>query len=233
VSARASHIEREEDPMEHAHPIPLAVTHPNPVRGRVNAAFFRFMDWYMHWKYAAMKRRLFADLPETVLEIGAGTGANFRYLQPGTRVVAVEPNHYMHGTLEETARRHELDLSIRGGGAEVIPMPDESVDAVICSLVLCTVDDPRDVVTEVRRVLRPGGRFVCIEHVAAPHGSALHRLQRAVFRPWRWFFEGCHTHRDTERTLREAGFDRVEIERFDWPTAFLPVRPQIAAICQK
>lgn len=209
------------------------IPYPKPVLGRVNAAFFSSMNGYMHWKYRARKTRMFAELPEHVVEIGAGAGANFRYLRPGTRVTAIEPNPHMHASLRRNARRAEVEADVRSVGAEGIDLPDESVEAVICSLVLCTVDDPHVVLREVLRVLVPGGQFRCIEHVAAPEQTPLHALQRAVYRPWKWFFEGCHTHRDTERALRAAGFRSVEVEPFTWPSAFLPVRPQIAATCTK
>ena len=81
----------------------------NPIRGRINAAFFAAMDWYMHWKYADVKRQLFADLPPTLVEIGAGTGANFRYLPRGSKVIAVEPNRYMHASLRRSAARWAVD----------------------------------------------------------------------------------------------------------------------------
>lgn len=205
----------------------------NPFRSRVNAGFFHLMDGYMHRKYAELKSRCFADLPRVVVEIGAGAGANLRYFRRGTRVIAVEPNLHMHSMLAERAAQNALQLEILPGGAESLAIPDASVDAVVASLVLCTVPDPVGVVREVLRVLRPGGRFICIEHVAAPAGGAIAFLQRAVQRPWRWFFEGCHTHRDTETVLSEAGFSTVSIDRFTWRSIFLPVRPQISAICVK
>ena len=213
-----------------AHP---GARYPNPIRGRINAAFFHCMDWYMHWKYAALKSVLFADLPAELVEVGAGTGANLRYFRPGTRVVAAEPNLHMHGRLAARAERNGIELDIHPRGAESLGLPDGSVEAVVASLVLCTVADPEAVVREILRVLRPGGRFVCIEHVAAPERSGVGRIQRLLFRPWRWFFEGCHTHRDTARVLESAGFSGVEIRPFTWPSAFVPVRPQIAAVSVK
>ena len=162
----------------------------NPIRGRINAVFFAAMDWYMHWKYADVKRQLFADLPPTLVEIGAGTGANFRYLPRGSKVIAVEPNRYMHASLRRSAARWAVDLEIQELGAEGLDLGDASVEAVICSLVLCTVESPAQVISEIRRVLVPDGRFICIEHVAAPAHTLIGRLQRWVFRPWKWFFEG-------------------------------------------
>lgn len=203
------------------------------MRGRVNAWFFTFMDWYLHWKYARLKERLFSGLPSTVVEIGSGVGANFRYLPRGTRVVAFEPNVHMHAQLARTAQRFDVEVEIHDRGAESLDLPDESVDAVICSLVLCTVADPMQSLAEIRRVLRPGGRFICIEHVAASRTSFIGRIQRLVLRPWRWFFEGCHTHRETWRTLEQAGFQDLTIERHVMPTLFLPIRPQIVATAVK
>ena len=208
---------------------PIEIAH-HPVRDHLNAWLLHALDDYAHRKYRLVKRELFGGLPRTILEIGAGDGANFRYLAPGTHVVAVEPNVRMHPYLHEAARLHGVTVDVRPGVAERLPMPDASVEAVISSLVLCTVEDPERALAEVRRVLRPGGRFWCIEHVAAPARTSIALIQRWVHRPWRWLFEGCETQRDTARLLREAGFSSVEITPFTLRTAFVPIRPQIAAV---
>ncbi len=205
----------------------------NPVRSRINAAFFHLMDWYMHWKYARLKTRLFSTLRGVVLELGPGAGANCRYFPPGTRLIAAEPNRHMHPALVRRAERRGLALELHPFGAECLALPDDSVDAVVSSLVLCTVEDPERAVHEVLRVLKPGGRFLCIEHVAAAPRSVIGRIQRWIHGPWHWFFEGCHTHRDTGGLLERAGFRSVEIAPFTWRSVFLPVRPQIAAVCVK
>jgi len=205
----------------------------HPVRDRINAWFLHALDDYAHRKYRLVKREQFGGLPRRILEIGAGDGANFRYLTPGTHVVALEPNVRMHTYLREAARQHRVTVDVRVGVAERIPLPDASVEAVISSLVLCTVADPEQALAEVRRVLQPGGRFWCVEHVAAPTGTALARIQRWVQRPWRWLFEGCETQRDITQLLRTAGFASVEIRPFTLRTALLPIRPQIAAVALK
>jgi ubiquinone/menaquinone biosynthesis C-methylase UbiE len=200
------------------------------VRGRLNAWLLRALEEYACRKYWHVKRELFGGLPRTVLEIGAGTGINFRHLSPGTHVVAVEPNVHMHAALRAAGVRHHVTLEVHAAVAESLPFPDARFEAVISSLVLCSVADPARALAEVRRVLRPGGRFWCVEHVAAPAGSALARVQRLVERPWRWVFEGCETQRDTARLLREAGFASVEVSPFTLRSAFLPIRAQIAAV---
>jgi ubiquinone/menaquinone biosynthesis C-methylase UbiE len=202
----------------------------HPFRGRLNAWLFRALDGYADRKYRHVKRELFGGLPHTVLEIGPGDGANFRYLTPGTHVIALEPNHHMHANLRAAAARHHVTVDVRAAVAEHIPLPDGGVEAVIASLVLCTVSDPPRALAEIRRVLRPGGRFWCIEHVAAAEGTTLARAQRLLRRPWRWLFEGCETQRDTEELLRAGGFESVEVQPFTLRTALVPIRSQIAAV---
>jgi SAM-dependent methyltransferase len=198
----------------------------NPIRGRLNAATLRALDLYAHVLVGGRKHALFAYLPARVVEIGPGTGANLRYYRPGTRVVAIEPNVHMHGPLQAAARHHRIDLELRAETAERIGLPDASVDAVVSTLVLCTVPDPVAAVREIRRVLKPGGRLLFIEHVRADGGYG--RVQRLAARPWHWFFEGCDVRRDTERTIRDAGFTSVNVARFHMRSAFLPINPQIA-----
>ena len=203
----------------------------NPLRGRFNGWLLDVLDDYMHVKYGPLKSKLFGAVPPTVVDLGAGSGANFRYFPQGTHVVAVEPNARMHARLARNAARRGLTLQLHVAGAEALALADPSVDLVCCSLVLCTVSAPARAVAEVRRVLRPGGRFVAIEHVAAPAGSVVAAVQRAVRRPWRWVLEGCELCNTTEAVLRGAGFREVRIEPLHVPTVLVPIRYQIAAVC--
>ena len=202
------------------------MTTDNRVRGPLNALVFRVLDGYVDLVFGRRKRALFADLPSRVVEIGPGTGANLRYYRPGTTVVAVEPNPHMHAPLAATARKRGVDLEVRARGAESTGLADASVDAVVSTLVLCTVPDPAAAVAEIRRVLRPGGRLIFLEHVHARGFYGV--VQRVVARPWKWFFEGCEVRRDTEGALASGGFADLAVERYRAPTVFLPINPQIA-----
>jgi SAM-dependent methyltransferase len=91
-----------------------------------------------------------------------------------------------------------------------------------------TVDDPRLVLGEVRRVLKPGGRFMFLEHVAPPSGKWRRGLQNVLHRPWCYCFEGCNTNRETASVIRSAGFERVDIEEYKMTGPFVPVSTQIA-----
>jgi len=203
----------------------------NPVRGRFNAWLLAALDGYMHAKYAGIKSRLLADAPSVVVELGPGSGANLRYLPAGTRLIAIEPNRQMHDALRRRAEQYGIDLDLRCLAGENLDLSSASVDFVFSSLVLCSVDSPAQVLAEVRRVLRPGGRFACVEHVAAPVGSRNSGLQRLIRGPWRWVFEGCDLCHDTGSMLRSAGFAKVDVQALVLPTIFLPIRHQIAALC--
>jgi SAM-dependent methyltransferase len=186
----------------------------NGAISRFNAWFFTAFARYINHIARSHKQSAFSELESgAVLEIGAGTGANFGYLPRGTQLYAVEPNLRMHAKLRERAAAAGVSLTLLGTGAEAIPLPAESVDEVICSLVLCTVPDAERVLAELRRVLRPGGKFRFAEHVAADPDSVRYRIQRALRRPWGYVFEGCNPARNTPEAVASAGFRTLQVER--------------------
>ena len=126
------------------------------------------------------------------------------------------------------ARSHGVDLEIRSVVGERIDLPDASADAVISSLVLCSVRDPDAVLAEIRRVLRPGGRFSFAEHVAARPRTPTRWTQRILRRPWAWVFEGCSCERDLATVIRSAGFASVDLCHYRIHSPFLPFNKQYA-----
>lgn len=190
-------------------------------------AVARLVDRHFDRGYQPIKRVLFAGLPGEILELGPGHGANLRYYRPGSRVVAIEPNRYAHPVLAREAHRRGIHLTCPAGAAEQLPQPDDSVDVVIGTLVLCSVRDPEAALREILRVLRPGGRFLAIEHVPEAIGSVGRRRQMRLAGVWRRLFDGCELCRETPRLLGDAGFRRVVIEPFSLPTFVLPIRSQI------
>lgn len=214
-------------------PAPDAAALPgHPIRGPINSAFFDVMNGYLERRIGALRDGVTAAVDDAaqIVEIGPGNGPLFDRLRTGTRVHAIEPNPHWHRRLRGSAARTDIDLVLHACGAESIPLPDDSVDAAISGWVLCTVRDPERVVSEIRRVLRPGGRFAFYEHVAAPHGGAVRRVQEAVHRPWSWIFEGCQTNRETGAIIRAAGFRHVDIRDVAVRTAFVPVRTGITGV---
>jgi SAM-dependent methyltransferase len=205
----------------------------NPVRGRFNAAFFTVMGGYLDRLMRSRKQRVFANLPGEIVELGSGVGANFRYLRPGTRVIAVEPNPAMHAGLRARAARHKIDLELHDVVGERLDLPDASADVVVSSLVLCTVEDPAQVLAEVQRVLRPGGRYAFVEHVGAKGHPVLRRIQRLVRRPWAWVFEGCSCERNLADLIAGAGFASVDVEEYHIHSPILPFNTHLAGIATK
>ena len=206
---------------------------PNPVRGPFNAAFFTVMGGYLDWLMRSRKERVFTDLPGEIVELGSGVGANFRYLPPGTRVIAVEPNPAMHSRLRARAVRHKIELELHDVVGEQLDLPDASAEMVVSSLVLCTVPDPARVLAEIRRVLRPGGRYAFVEHVGAKDRPVLRRVQRVVRRPWAWTFEGCSCERDLADLIASAGFASVDIEEYHIDSPILPFNTHVAGVATK
>lgn len=199
----------------------------NSIRGPINSWLFKTIDNYMNYLFKNSKKELFKNHPNTVVEIGSGTGANMRYLRKGTKLIAIEPNIHMHANLKKNANKHGVNLEIRTLSGESIDLPDNSCDFVISTLVLCTVVDPNQCVKQIKRILKPSGMFVFIEHVKAKENSILRFVQKLTHKPWYWFFEGCNTNRDTKLLLEASGFNTLEIERYNLYSPFIPIAPQI------
>ena len=185
---------------------------------------------YDRWM-AERKRSLFGGLSGEVVEIGPGSGVNLAYLPREVRWTGVEPNPFFHPYLQKEADRLERPVQLKIGLAEDLGLKDGSVDAVIGTLVLCSVDRVEAVLEEVLRVLKPGGRFYFLEHVAAPKGSWLGWLQRAVRPVWCRVLDGCRPDRDTLSRIARAGFAQLQWEAFQAP---LPVvSPHICGFAEK
>ena len=167
------------------------------------------------------RRRLLAGLSGDVIEVGAGNGLNFVHYPPAVaRVVAVEPEPYLRALARESAEAAPVPVEVVDGVAERLPAGDARFDAAVASLVLCSVPNQAAALREIRRVLRPGGSLRFLEHVRAEStaGYAVQRLLDATV--WPLFAGGCHTSRDTEAAIVEAGFDVEGVEHVRWPEGF-------------
>ncbi|WP_231558423.1 class I SAM-dependent methyltransferase [Modestobacter caceresii] len=179
---------------------------------------------------AKHRQRLLADISGRVLEVGAGSGANFPHYPPAvTELVAVEPEPRLRALAEAATSGAAVPITVVDGVADRLPSPDGTFDAAVSSLVLCSVPDQATALGELRRVVRPGGRLFFWEHVRAS-GRAAAQAQRALDATvWPILGGGCHTARDTAATIEQAGFTIERIEHFAFPDARipLPTKPQI------
>ncbi|MBC8001292.1 MAG: class I SAM-dependent methyltransferase [Opitutaceae bacterium] len=165
-------------------------------------------------KLRSRKAGLFSSLRGDVIEIGPGAGANFPLFPKQIRWVGIDPNPAMRCYLLGRAAAAGIEADLRLGTAERIEAPDDSFDFVVGTLVLCSVPDVSQVLREVRRVLKTGGSFLFVEHVAAPRGTMRRRIQWLLRPAFRFFGDGCHPDRETWVNLEQAGFAQLDLERF-------------------
>jgi ubiquinone/menaquinone biosynthesis C-methylase UbiE len=178
---------------------------------------------------------LLQDLAGDVLEIGSGTGANLAHY-PSTihRLVLTEPNRMMRYKLGlKIAEYPQLPIQVADCAAEHLFYPDNSFDAVVCTLLLCSVKYPQRALYEIHRVLRPSGKLIFIEHVAAFNRPERLKWQKRFEPLWKTVQCGCHLTRDTENDILNAGFEFQTITRESIRGVPAIARPGIRGIAIK
>jgi SAM-dependent methyltransferase len=204
----------------------------NPVQRLAAAGYDWLFDRVDPCGGADHRRRMVEQAAGEVLEIGAGTGRNLPLYRTATRVVALEPGPGMRARANQTALAAQVAVEIVDGTAEHLPFPDAAFDTVVASLVLCTVPDLAQTLTEARRVLRPGGTLRFYQHVRADD-PRLARWQDRLERPWGWLAGGCHPNRDVVAAIAAAGFRVLELDRFDFQIMPPLVRPHVLGVAQR
>ena len=179
------------------------------------------------------RRELLKHVYGEVLEIGAGTGANIEhYPDQVTRLVLTEPDKHKRRILERKISNRGLEnVQVSDYTAEQIRAEDESFDCVVAFIVFCCVSNPGTALEEIKRVLKPGGYFIFLEHVAAPEGTSIRRWQDRLTPIWRIL--GDNLNRETEEAIISAGFKFREITREGIPKALPIYRPSIRGIAEK
>jgi SAM-dependent methyltransferase len=206
---------------------------PAPVGHPVFARCYARTSHLMEAEIGDHRRRLLAGLAGRVLEVGAGNGLNFpHYPAAVTEVLAVEPEPYLRRLALAAARQAPVPIRVVAGTAEALPAPDGAMDAVVASLVLCTVADLDRALAEIRRALRPGGWLRFFEHARATD-PRLARWQDRLERPWGWVTGGCHPNRDTVAAIAAAGLRVVRLDRFDLKAMPPPARGHVLGVAER
>jgi ubiquinone/menaquinone biosynthesis C-methylase UbiE len=179
------------------------------------------------------REKLLAGLTGSVIEVGAGNGLNFsHYPVTVTSVLAVEPEAHLRALAAEKAGQAKVAITVVDGTAEDLPAADGAFDAVVATLMLCSVRDVAVVLAEMKRVLKPGGELRFMEHVLAEQRGA-QRMQRLLDATiWPRMFGGCHTSRDAAAQITAAGFDITDVSRYQFPETrlFIPTSPHVQGV---
>jgi ubiquinone/menaquinone biosynthesis C-methylase UbiE len=210
--------------------MPTRVHHP------IFARMYRRIAAEAEGKGASEHRdELLAGVAGRVIEVGAGTGLNFaHYSTEVSEVVAVEPEPYLRAAAEAAAAAAATPVTMVDGTADDLPAAAGEFDAGVVSLVLCSVPNQASALAELFRVIRPGGELRFYEHVRSPK-PGFARVQRTLDLVWPWFGGGCHTSRETEHAVAEAGFiiDRVRHFTFRPALCAAPVSPHIIGVARR
>src|SRR5713226_7281288 len=208
----------------------------NEIHHPLFARLYERMSMGMEAKGSAEHREeLLAVLSGRVIEVGAGNGLNFSHYPPSvSEVVAVEPEAFLRDRAERPARDSKVPVRVVPGTAEALPAEDQSFDAAVASLVLCSVRDQHRAVAELDRVVKPGGELRFYEHVRSQR-PGFSRFQRIVDVGWPYFGGGCHPSRPTDRAIEEAGFVIECSRRFSFRPFLitLPAAPHVIGLARR
>ena len=201
----------------------------HPLFARVYA---RFADVADRKGAVEHRRELLSGLTGRVIEVGAGTGSNFPlYPETVTEVLAIEPEGTLRALAERAAADAPVRVTVLDAISEALPTGAASFDAGVASLVLCSVAEPDLALTELFRVIRPGGELRFYEHVLSTE-PRLAAIQHSIDTIWPYFAGGCHASRDTVAHIEHAGFQVTSLRRFSFRPSVIayPVSPHVIGV---
>ncbi|KAM7338310.1 hypothetical protein ACRRTK_001797 [Alexandromys fortis] len=187
---------------------------------------------------ASKKKELFSNLQEfagpsgklSLLEVGCGTGANFKFYPPGCRVTCVDPNPNFEKFLFKSVSENQqlqFERFVVAAGENMSQVADGSMDVVVSTLVLCSVKNQEKILQEVCRVLRPGGAYFFLEHVADERSTWNYFWQQVLDPAWSLLFDGCNLTRESWKALEQASFSKLKLQHIQALLSLSLVQPHV------
>lgn len=185
-----------------------------------NYIFPRVLNSFMSsGQFKKQRKKLLESVGGEILEIGFGTGLNLEFYPEHVRkITAIDPNAGMNQVAQRNIKKSGIEVDSRILSGENLPIEDRSFDTVVCTWTLCSIPDAQRALREVKRVLRPGGRFFFVEHGLAPD-PAVQKWQHRLTPIQKVIGDGCHLNRPIDQMVTGEGFKLSEIETFYMPKA--------------
>jgi SAM-dependent methyltransferase len=199
------------------------------VRHPIFARVFNRLSRVMEKEAGPYRHEMLANLSGTVVEVGAGNGINFSHYPASVeRVIALEPEPYLRAKAQAAAAAATVPVTVEAATADALPVESGAADAVVASLVLCSVADPGPAIAELRRVLKPGGELRFLEHVRSDRARKA-GFQRTLDRSGAWplLAGGCHCSRDTVGAIEAAGFTVTKLRHVDLGPSWVLTNPHV------
>ena len=185
----------------------------------------RFMQSVENRHLSTRRKNLLQDLKGTILEVGAGTGVNFQFYDPQAQILACEPDSFMATKAREkaTAPSSKATISLLEQGVETLEIAPNSLDYIVCTLVLCTIPKPFEAYQQFKSWLKSDGELIILEHIAPK--SKFTRFSYDLVTPiWKRIGQGCHLNRNTDQDLKSLGFSPIQEEYFQLGVPFYQAR---------
>jgi ubiquinone/menaquinone biosynthesis C-methylase UbiE len=181
----------------------------------------RFMDRVEANHLQTIRERLLSSLEGNILEIGAGTGVNFPRYSLKANVVAIEPDSFMANLAKAKLEKEnfQANISIKECTIDAFTAEENSFDAIVCTLVLCTIPKPKEALQKLKTLLKPNGQLLVLEHIR-PKAYWKAKLYDVATPVWKCCAQGCHLNRPTDEWIKVAGFQPIEERYFDYKIPF-------------
>ena len=181
------------------------------INDKIFAALYDVVNQSVESKLVEFRKMTAGVASGQVLEIGAGTGANFTFYKPNTKLTVLENNEFMFPKIFNAATKCGIDTTLVKGSSFYIPFADNSFDSIVTTLVLCMVEDLESTLSEIKRVLKSGGVFYFYEHVKSSD-RIRSRFEDYINPLWKYLTNGCNLNRDLGQTISNCGFEKIYLE---------------------